>query len=182
MMSRSVSRLTLKGMFLMTIAVGMTSSSNWGMGGVEIIGGAVMWPIGGEPPDDRDERSVFWGEKDLPGCSIAGDWSTHCWRWSCQRERRRKNAGQSGAYVGQAATERSVPERRGADGRKGRMGLTAQRHTCEVALLLALVIVDGVMLLLLLLLLLLRRGDGELGKIGRGWRGGHDGRLGRQRS
>ncbi len=51
MISKSVSRLTVKGMFLMTIAVGITSSSL----GVPGARGICMWCKGGEPPEDISE-------------------------------------------------------------------------------------------------------------------------------
>jgi len=53
MMSRSASRLTLKGMFLMTMAVGIISSSPPWLG-------ALMCGRGGEPPPD--ERSELLGD------------------------------------------------------------------------------------------------------------------------
>lgn len=60
MMSRSVSRLTLKGMFLMTMAVGITSSSIPGVPGASP--GVIMCPMGGEPDEDRSE--LLGGESD----------------------------------------------------------------------------------------------------------------------
>ena len=60
MMSRRVSRLTLKGMFLMTMAVGITSSSALRPGGGRVEGGALMCGRGGEPPPE--ERSELLGE------------------------------------------------------------------------------------------------------------------------
>jgi hypothetical protein len=80
MMSRSVSFLTLKGMFLMTMAVGMISSSPRApMGGVAMPGGgAIMWPMGGgEPLEERSEllcgESERWSAICTP--SAIQDWA-----------------------------------------------------------------------------------------------------------
>ena len=54
MISKSVSRLTVNGMFLITIAVGITSSS-LACPGVPGARGTCMCCIGGEPPDDISE-------------------------------------------------------------------------------------------------------------------------------
>lgn len=71
--------MTLKGMFLMTIAVGIISSSApWpsapGMPGV------VMFGSGGEPPPE--ERSeLLGGERErLSGYMV--ELSSHCWRYA----------------------------------------------------------------------------------------------------
>lgn len=78
-MSSKVSRLTLKGMFFMTIAVGMTSSSPNGVPGV--MGGACMWLKGGDPPEE-DRSELLGGDRErLSGIPPA--LSSHCWiqRW-----------------------------------------------------------------------------------------------------
>lgn len=78
MMSRRVSRFTLKGMFLMTIAVGIISSSADRLG---VVGGMPefsMCPIVGEPPEE--ERSeLFGGDRErLSGMPMEGELSSHC--------------------------------------------------------------------------------------------------------
>ena len=78
MISSRVSRLTLNGMFFMTIAVGIISSS-LPTGVPELTGGACIWLMGGDPPDE--ERSeLFGGERErLSG--IPAPLSSHCWAW-----------------------------------------------------------------------------------------------------
>jgi hypothetical protein len=68
MMSRRVSFLTLKGMFLVTIAVGIISSSVFGViteatvaDGVFIF--ALRFSRGGEPPEG-DKSEVLLGERE----------------------------------------------------------------------------------------------------------------------
>lgn len=79
MMSRSVSRLTLNGMFLMTMAVGIISSSMPGIGVPGASPGVIMCPMGGEPPEE-DKSELLGGERDrLSG--MAAWLSSHC----CQR-------------------------------------------------------------------------------------------------
>jgi hypothetical protein len=62
-MSRRVSRLTLKGIFLITMAVGITSSSRptW-LGVVGPMGGARTCAIGGEPPTD-EKSELLCGDR-----------------------------------------------------------------------------------------------------------------------
>lgn len=79
MMSKRVSLLTLKGIFLITIAVGITSSSFPCTGVV----GALICDAGGEPPvEEKSELSL--GESDR--LSEAGiGLSSHCFdAWSVQ--------------------------------------------------------------------------------------------------
>jgi hypothetical protein len=71
-MSRRVSLLTLKGMFLITIAVGMTSSSFPCAGVV----GALTCDVGGEPPAEEKSELLF-GESDLISGGETG-FSSHC--------------------------------------------------------------------------------------------------------
>lgn len=176
MISRSDSRLTLKGMFLMTMAVGITSSSRPGRGGVEIIGGAT-WPMGGDPPEESEERSdVFWGDSER--WSAGEEWSAHC----CQRESAPPAPGGSrvGAHRWQAATDGPALEGRRADGRVRR--LSRCRSKVELLLLLLLLLprmLTGDVKVVGVVQTVLRGRDGEGGKIG-GRRGaGHDHRRGR---
>jgi len=72
MMSKRVSLLTLKGIFLMTIAVGMTSSSFPWTGVV----GALICDAGGEPPAE-EKSELLLGESDrLSGVRM--ELSSHC--------------------------------------------------------------------------------------------------------
>jgi hypothetical protein len=81
MMSRRVSRLTLKGMFLMTMAVGMISSSPSGTGGVPTMGG---WPNTPGVPAGGGGDALWLLKSDM--CGEMGLWSApgvsiHCyWR------------------------------------------------------------------------------------------------------
>lgn len=64
MISSNVSRLTLNGMFLMTIAVGMTSSSRppWPIPGV------ITWPpMTGESPEDEMSELLLGDRERLSG-------------------------------------------------------------------------------------------------------------------
>ena len=71
MMSRRVSLLTLKGIFLMTIAVGIISSSFPWTGVV----GALICDVGGEPPvEEKSELSL--GESDRLSGEVG--LSNHC--------------------------------------------------------------------------------------------------------
>lgn len=72
--SSKVSRLTLKGMFFMTIAVGIISSS--ALPGVPgLTEEACIWLMGGEPDEDRSE--LFGGERERLSGIPAGP-SSHC--------------------------------------------------------------------------------------------------------
>lgn len=62
MISRRVSRLTLKGMFLMTIAVGIISSSAPWPSAPGMLPGVEMFGSGGEPPPE--ERSELLGGRE----------------------------------------------------------------------------------------------------------------------
>jgi len=75
MMERRVSRETLNGMFLMTMAVGMISSST------EYAGRAG---IGGEPADESSSED-------------SGELSSHCWGVSagCPGERETRTEGRA---------------------------------------------------------------------------------------
>ena len=67
-MSSKVSRLTLNGMFLMTMAVGMISSSDPPlMGGEDMFVGTWRWCKGGDPPEDRSE--LEGGDMERPSLS-----------------------------------------------------------------------------------------------------------------
>jgi hypothetical protein len=70
MISRRDSRFTLKGMFLMTIAVGIISSSGF-WPGVE----GMRWPMGGEPPED-EKSELLLGERGR--FSGTAELSSHC--------------------------------------------------------------------------------------------------------
>ena len=72
MMSNRVSLLTLKGIFLMTIAVGIISSSFPWAGVV----GAVSCDAGGEPPVE-EKSELLLGESDLLSGVTIG-LSSHC--------------------------------------------------------------------------------------------------------
>lgn len=77
-MSRSVSRFTLNGMFLITMAVGIMSSSAPRAPGV--VGprlGVTTLPIGGEPPDDEKSELLLGDNERL---SEMPTWalSSHC--------------------------------------------------------------------------------------------------------
>jgi hypothetical protein len=56
--SRRVSRLTLKGIFLITMAVGIISSSILWEGVEGPMGEGLRWPMGGEPP--AEEKSELF--------------------------------------------------------------------------------------------------------------------------
>jgi hypothetical protein len=71
-MSRRVSRLTLKGIFLITIAVGMTSSSAFWLG-LAAIGGDERWAIGGGEPPAEEKSELLWGESER-----LSELSSHC--------------------------------------------------------------------------------------------------------
>lgn len=71
-MSRRVSLLTLKGIFLITMAVGMISSSFPWAGVV----GAFSCDVGGEPPAEEKSELLF-GESDLLSGVTTG-LSSHC--------------------------------------------------------------------------------------------------------
>lgn len=73
MISRRVSRLTLKGMFLMTMAVGMISSS--GLEGVMV---GTRWPMGGEPPEEEKSELLLGERGRFSGRGT--ELSSHCWR------------------------------------------------------------------------------------------------------
>jgi hypothetical protein len=85
MMSIRVSRFTLKGMFLMTMAVGITSSSRPPMGGVDIMGVFTMCAGNacGGGDEDSEEGSDAWGEirPSAPGVS------DHDWRAVSSQQR-----------------------------------------------------------------------------------------------
>ena len=72
MMSRRVSLLTLKGIFLMTIAVGITSSSFPWTGVI----GALIWDAGGEPPVE-EKSELLLGESDRVS-EVGMGLSSHC--------------------------------------------------------------------------------------------------------
>lgn len=82
MMSSSVSRFTLNGMFLMTIAVGITSSSKPGVPGATpgvpgpIPGVMTCPPSTGEPPDDERSELLFGDRERLSGMET--EFSSHC--------------------------------------------------------------------------------------------------------
>jgi hypothetical protein len=73
--SRRVSRLTLKGMFLMTMAVGIISSSGFMAGDVGGIGAGLMCAVGGEPPDE-EKSELLWGDSER--LSGVAEFSSHC--------------------------------------------------------------------------------------------------------
>jgi hypothetical protein len=83
-MSRRVSRLTLKGMFLITIAVGIISSSGFGVIAEEATVVAVLTdgvlifalrcPRGGEPPEE-EKSELLLGERER----LSWEASSHCW-------------------------------------------------------------------------------------------------------
>ena len=77
MISRSVSRFTLNGMFLMTIAVGIISSSwRWlGVPGVLMVGARTCGMVGEPPEDERSE--LLFGERERLSPMPAG-LSSHC--------------------------------------------------------------------------------------------------------
>ena len=75
-MSSNVSRFTLKGMFLMTIAVGMISSSAPKPGVPGVTGGACMVVGGGDPPEE-DRSELLWGDSERLSLMLA--LSSHCW-------------------------------------------------------------------------------------------------------
>lgn len=75
MMSSNVSRFTLKGMFLMTIAVGMISSSAPKTGVPGVTGGACMAVGGGDPPEE-DRSELLWGDSERLSLMLA--LSSHC--------------------------------------------------------------------------------------------------------
>ena len=72
MMSSKVSLLTLKGIFLMTIAVGIISSSFPWAGVV----GALICVAGGEPPVE-EKSELLLGERDLLS-GVGAVLSIHC--------------------------------------------------------------------------------------------------------
>ena len=75
MISRSVSRFTLNGMFLMTIAVGITSSSTPGVPGA--MPGVITWsPMTGESPDEEISELLFGDSERLSGMET--ELSNHC--------------------------------------------------------------------------------------------------------
>lgn len=74
-MSSNVSRFTLKGMFLMTIAVGMISSSAPRLGVPGVTGGACMVVGGGDPPEE-DRSELLWGDSERLSPMLA--LSSHC--------------------------------------------------------------------------------------------------------
>ena len=76
MISRRVSRFTLKGMFLMTIAVGIISSSGLWPGVEGPKGGGARLPIGGEPPED-EKSELLLGERERFSGTTA-ELSSHC--------------------------------------------------------------------------------------------------------
>ena len=73
MISRSVSRFTLNGMFLMTIAVGIISSSP-GVPGV--MAGVRTCPMVGEPPEDERSELLFGDSERLS--PKTAELSSHC--------------------------------------------------------------------------------------------------------
>lgn len=73
-MSSNVSRFTLKGMFLMTIAVGMISSSA-PRPGVPGVTGTCMDVGGGDPPEE-DRSELLWGDSERLSLILA--LSSHC--------------------------------------------------------------------------------------------------------
>lgn len=77
MISRSVSRLTLNGMFLITMAVGITSSSKLPPGVVGTMPAVMLWPMTGEPPDDERSELLLGDSERLSGMMDA--LSSHCW-------------------------------------------------------------------------------------------------------
>lgn len=70
--SSNVSRLTLNGIFLITMAVGMISSSGFKLG-VDGAMGGLRCPIGGEPPAEEKSELLF-GDKER----LSGELSSHC--------------------------------------------------------------------------------------------------------
>ena len=80
MISSNVSRLTLNGMFLMTIAVGMTSSSRPPAPGVPgAMPGVMTWPpMMGESPEDEMSELLLGDRERLSGIGMAGELSSHC--------------------------------------------------------------------------------------------------------
>ena len=72
MISKRVSRLTVKGMFLMTIAVGITSSSL----GVPGARGTCMCCNGGEPPEEMSE--LVGGDIERESFKLVW-FSSHCY-------------------------------------------------------------------------------------------------------
>lgn len=74
-MPRRVSRFTLNGIFLMTMAVGMISSSEFCAGVTGGMGaGVAMWPIGGEPPAEEKSELLCGDKERLSGELL----SSHC--------------------------------------------------------------------------------------------------------
>ena len=68
MISRSVSRFTLNGMFLITIAVGIISSSSPPPGVPGAMPGVMTCPPRtGEPPDDEMSELLFGDRERLSG-------------------------------------------------------------------------------------------------------------------
>jgi hypothetical protein len=68
--------LTLKGMFLITMAVGIISSSGFPPGVVGIAGG-LWWAIGGDPPEE-EKSELFWGDKERLS-DTGPELSIHCY-------------------------------------------------------------------------------------------------------
>lgn len=75
MISRSVSRFTLNGMFLMTIAVGITSSSRLGVPGALICGPRTCGMVG-EPPEEERSELLFGDRERLSLMPVV--LSSHC--------------------------------------------------------------------------------------------------------
>lgn len=112
MMSRSVSRFTLKGIFLITMAVGITSSSRppW-LGVFGPMGGACRCAMGGEPPID-EKSELLWGDRGrLSG--TAPVLSIHCCTDGDAQKNQHSHRRRSGKYAHsrKTAAERLVLER-----------------------------------------------------------------------
>lgn len=101
-MSSSVSRFTLNGMFLMTIAVGIMSSSDPGAAGwaVGIGGGGLRCPIGGEPPAEEKSELLLGERERLSG----GVLSSHCCHDVSEAAHRGRSRGST--YLGKTAAHR----------------------------------------------------------------------------
>jgi hypothetical protein len=100
MISRRVSRLTLNGMFLITMAVGIISSSGLTLLAVLMLGWAeakgvvfaLRWLIGGEPPED-EKSELLLGDNDR----LSPEESSHCYQ--------RKDGEKKGEKKGRESTE-----------------------------------------------------------------------------
>ena len=75
--------MTLKGMFLMTIAVGIISSSGFMPGDVGGTGAELLFAIGGDPPEE-EKSELFWGDRERS--STAPELSNHCCSKHCSAE------------------------------------------------------------------------------------------------